>query len=593
MFLDFNEEIFLIKNCFELSPLLTNLPITNQIGNIDKQTVSNILNNNPISSLNQSIILYSVSTLTCYNAQKKIIKNTLGFYKHDNSSADIYHILLTPHLLSKNDFGLSLLPWSSFSYLSMDNVVQGNMKNYLSIPHVMEGIKVQKANPTEKQNDLLNQEFCSCDHDELPAFNPNCLKLYGKPLASKYLQKYLLYENLETVGLLTPKLKSELNVCSLISFLSYDTESLNRNFFEQFDINDNLMFENAFQSHSTNKINLSVQKLYIIGLYDNLPIDRILETLKLYLPMGLFKSLANYMHETPKAGVARKQISWNDFSTILQDKTREPSLTQCSSDLVNLLGNLTLHEDHVKIFHIANNNTPNAIHEPTLANTSKMIEHFFFYIYKRNVLASLVKYIILKSYIKNINDMELNPEKRGIFYLISKRLEEIIFESILVAFNGGNYDNYLICNDLLQIMTKMGQRIKIYKKGASIATIHVRCKQNFIIHKTKKNCKKWLMNLYVKDVRNLVAANMSLDKIGKMLNLNVSKLCFPYDQATSIRILKETNSLNPYKETYWTNSLGKRTVPLDQRLHAQHIFEEKKFSNLYEYGTYYLCRYRE
>jgi len=53
------------------------------------------------------------------------------------------------------------------------------------------------------------------------------------------------------------------------------------------------------------------------------------------------------------------------------------------------------------------------------------------------------------------------------------------------------------------------------------------------------------MNLYIKDIRNLVDANMSLDKIGKLFNLKVSKLCFPYEKATSIKSLKTITSLHP------------------------------------------------
>jgi hypothetical protein len=60
----------------------------------------------------------------------------------------------------------------------------------------------------------------------------------------------------------------------------------------------------------------------------------------------------------------------------------------------------------------------------------------------------------------------------------------------------------------------------------------------------QKPAGKWIMNLYIKDIRNLVAANMSLDKIGKLFNLKVSKLCFPYEKAPSIKKLKSLTSFN-------------------------------------------------
>jgi hypothetical protein len=47
------------------------------------------------------------------------------------------------------------------------------------------------------------------------------------------------------------------------------------------------------------------------------------------------------------------------------------------------------------------------------------------------------------------------------------------------------------------------------------------------------------MKLYLKDVRNLVAPNMSLDKLGRLFNLPCAKLAFPYEQATSIKTFKK------------------------------------------------------
>ncbi len=51
------------------------------------------------------------------------------------------------------------------------------------------------------------------------------------------------------------------------------------------------------------------------------------------------------------------------------------------------------------------------------------------------------------------------------------------------------------------------------------------------------------MKLFIKDIRNLVAANMSLDKICKLFNLKVAKLCFPYEQAKSVKKIKSITSL--------------------------------------------------
>jgi len=61
---------------------------------------------------------------------------------------------------------------------------------------------------------------------------------------------------------------------------------------------------------------------------------------------------------------------------------------------------------------------------------------------------------------------------------MKKRLNEIIFECVLTAFNGSNYDNYLICNSLVIILTKLNEKIELFKKGASISTIKINVKQN-------------------------------------------------------------------------------------------------------------------
>ena len=83
---------------------------------------------------------------------------------------------------------------------------------------------------------------------------------------------------------------------------------------------------------------------------------------------------------------------------------------------------------------------------------------------------------------------------------------------------------------------------------------------------------------------------MSLDKIGKMLNLNVSKLCFPYDIATSVCILKQLTSLHPHDEHFWKNSFNKNPISLENRLQAQQLYEKHNFKNLYDYGTFYLTQ---
>jgi hypothetical protein len=103
-----------------------------------------------------------------------------------------------------------------------------------------------------------------------------------------------------------------------------------------------------------------------------------------------------------------------------------------------------LDENNAKVFHIQNNHEKNKHTEPTPKNTNKMIFKFLATIYQRNMLASVIKYILLKPVLTMFENSTLIQEHQGIFYSMHKRLLEIIFESILLSFNGSNYDNYLL-----------------------------------------------------------------------------------------------------------------------------------------------------
>ena len=267
------------------------------------------------------------------------------------------------------------------------------------------------------------------------------------------------------------------------------------------------------------------------------------------------------------------------------------NMTQCKSQLLDILTNIVPNENFVKIFHIYNNDKPKKSTEPTFKNTTKMIYKFLAYVYQRNIVASLVKYIILKPLLDKFETSQLMPKKHGLFYNIYKRLQEIIFECALTSFNGSNYDNFLLCNGLIIIQTKLRQKFKMFKKGSSISTVYLLNKVNFNKFssvKAKTKAKNWTMRLYIKDIRNLVSANMSLDKIAKLFNLPVSKLCFPYEQATSVKRLKTLKSLQPYDDLFWKDTFFSKTVLLEQRLEAQQLYTNFNFTNLYEFGTYYL-----
>lgn len=287
-------------------------------------------------------------------------------------------------------------------------------------------------------------------------------------------------------------------------------------------------------------------------------------------------------------------ISWSDFKNSI-DKL---NLSSCAIDIVRFYESETLSEQQVHIFHIGNNNCSNVVEEPNHHNTNTMIRHFLLYLYQRNCIAALLKYILLKPLIHKLESSPLTQTHKGIFSHILKRLNELIFESVIVSFNGQNYDHFMIINHLVIILTTLNHKISIFKKGAAISTIHIKVKTNLprncnkLGHIKKKSKKKndFLMSLYFKDIRNLVAPNLSLDKVGKMFNLSVSKLSFPYEQSTSIQRLKTLDSLFPYDESFWVDNFSSKHISLEERIHAQTLFTTKGFLNVYEYSTYYLIQ---
>jgi len=372
----------------------------------------------------------------------------------------------------------------------------------------------------------------------------------------------------------------------MLPFFSYDTEALNK---ACNDVNPNMEFENVFQETQHKKVNTGIQQLYIIGLYDGLPVQEVLNIFEKYLPPALFHKLKRYVTSDPDK--IYSTIHWSTFKS----KIDQLNMTECSQKLISLLSSLAPSEKYVKTFHIFQNHHANKSTEPNQTNTIQMVSKFLTTIYQRNILASLIKYIFLHSLIKTFSTSSLLTQRRGLFFLMHQRLQEIIFESVLTSFNGSNYDNYLMCNRIILIQSRLHQKIKIFKKGASISSILCINKTNFYhkkIQKTNKQLQynKWTMKLYIKDIRNLVSSTMTLDKIGKLFNLPVSKLVFPYNQATSIKKIKTIDSLQPNNEIFWKDSFFGKTPSLESRTEAQSIFNEKKFKNLYEFGTHYLVQ---
>lgn len=331
--------------------------------------------------------------------------------------------------------------------------------------------------------------------------------------------------------------------------------------------------------------------MFFLGLYDALSQNKaIMNILYTHLPTVTFKKIQRYLSFEKKV---QSCLDWN----LLKAEINTLNFDECARKLIIELQNHCVNDNNVKIFHISSNEHNVKGVEPTSKKITQMIYKFLCYIYKRNILASLIKYILLKSLLDKMETF--HQKKLGIVQIIHTRLKAFIFECILTSFNGSNYDNYLLCNSLMIIQSKLREKMIVYKKGASLTTIHILIKKNMKnampMFSYKNKHKKfpsnlWTMHLYIKDVRNLVASNMSLDKIGTLFNLPISKLCFPYNQATSIKRLKYLKSLHPNDDTFWKDTFSNKKVSLEQRQLAEQLFHEKKFKNLYDYNAYYLMQ---
>jgi len=312
-----------------------------------------------------------------------------------------------------------------------------------------------------------------------------------------------------------------------------------------------------------------------------LPTHEILNIIKKYIPFNIYTKIIKY-------------CLWkNSYSTISWAQVKNQldlcNLTsECADELLNILDNITPTEKNCYTFHINNNLESSTATEPTHSNTETLILEFMTFIYKRNIIASIVKYIILKDLIYKFTSSLLTTTHKGIFSQILCRLNQIIFESILFAFNGSNYDNYLLANPLILCLTKRKHKIQLFKKGNSISTIQCTIKKNIQAKSNKKTDCYFTSNLWIKDIRNMVSANMTLDQIGQLFNISFKKLCFPYNKAVTVEALKHIDSLHPYDELFWEDTFTGKPVHLEDRINAQKLFDKHNFENIYQFGNYYL-----
>lgn len=140
---------------------------------------------------------------------------------------------------------------------------------------------------------------------------------------------------------------------------------------------------------------------------------------------------------TSECDILRSHVNW----TLFKENVDKLNLNECANELLTHFKQRTPSEDCVKTFHISTNMTGNCHTEPSHENTTKMIYKFLMFIYQRNIIASLVKYILLQDILQKLDSSQLTKTYKGVFSSMKTRLNEIVFECVLTAFNGSNYDN--------------------------------------------------------------------------------------------------------------------------------------------------------
>ena len=125
-----------------------------------------------------------------------------------------------------------------------------------------------------------------------------------------------------------------------------------------------------------------------------LPLTESLLVLKKYLPFPVYTKLKTYITCSDIKRL-KFHLNWNQIHT----KISAIDFENCSNDLMILLNNNKPTDQNVMLFHINKNNIPTKCTEPNVTNTEILIYKFLSRIYQRNIMATLIKYILLRNII--------------------------------------------------------------------------------------------------------------------------------------------------------------------------------------------------
>ena len=149
-----------VLNIPMLNPLLISELTTASIDfeniTLSQDSIMDIIANKPVN-YPFSIAIYSAFSYIKYKKSKNAKAYIIG--KTPETSDRLLHLFMNPSIGS-SCFSLCVLDVTSIEFAA------GNIKNMYSNPHITEGKPHFHSRPQNSTRDLLNQDFCVCDHPE-------------------------------------------------------------------------------------------------------------------------------------------------------------------------------------------------------------------------------------------------------------------------------------------------------------------------------------------------------------------------------------------------------------------------------------------
>ena len=222
--------------------------------------------------------------------------------------------------------------------------------------------------------------------------------------------------------------------------------------------------------------------------------------------------------------------------------------------------------------------------------------HFFAHLIKYARLCEYVSYILLSRLLYFVNSIK----ESGIFKILSRQLYKWISTHYIFAFNGANFDNILLEQELSPYLLstfKKKIKIQVLCNGSSCVNLSYRVSKqmytnsnNIIKVSNRKPEFLGFTNLVFRDTRKIVAKG-SLNDLAKVYELPINKLSFPYAFLKNKAFLLSINVNNMFDyDDYFYDVLKFKTMTNLEKEKLKNDFVISKCHNLFEYLILYLNR---